>query len=248
MGVPLTSPKPKAILFDLDDTILEFEVHAASSWRKTCEAAAGAMPGVSANQVLEAIAKSRAGFWLDPANSRRGRLDLAWARRHVVSDALLGLGVRDNALTERIASDYTAVRDAAVKPFEGALETLRWLQGLGIRLGLMTNGAAKGQRAKVERFALTRYFETIWVEGERGAGKPDPRVFEGVLKELGVQARDGWSVGDNLEWDIAPANRLGIHSVWVDWAAAGLPKASSIQPDRTIRTVAQLKEVGAGWA
>ncbi len=48
-------------------------------------------------------------------------------------------------------------------------------------LGLVTNGAAAAQRAKIERFELARFFDVIVVEGEAGFGKPDPRVFERAL-------------------------------------------------------------------
>jgi putative hydrolase of the HAD superfamily len=47
-------------------------------------------------------------------------------------------------------------------------------------------------------------------------------------------------VGDNLEWDVAAPQRLGIAGIWLDVAGAGLPPASLVHPDRIIRSLTEL--------
>ena len=91
------------------------------------------------------------------------------------------------------------------------METVRKLRRRGIGLGLVANGSAQGQRAKIERFGLEALFDSIVVEGELGVGKPDPRVFLHALEQLGVAAGDAWMVGDNLQRDIGGTLGVGIY-------------------------------------
>ena len=91
-----------------------------------------------------------------------------------------------------------------------------------MRLALITNGAASAQRRKIELHQLAPYFEVVIVEGEFGLGKPDPRVYQHALAMLQLAPQQVWMVGDNLEWEVAAPQRLGIHGVWMD-LAVGLP-------------------------
>jgi putative hydrolase of the HAD superfamily len=86
---------------------------------------------------------------------------------------------------------------------------------MGIKLALVTNGAAAPQRAKIARFELEPLFDAIVVEGEFGRGKPEPAVYAHALSSLGVAAADAWMVGDNLEWDVATPRRLGMRGILI---------------------------------
>lgn len=64
------------------------------------------------------------------------------------------------------------------------------------------------------------------MEGELGFGKPDHRVYHLALDRLQLAPSEVWMVGDNLEWDVASPQELGIYSVWVDvrggWLTRGV--------------------------
>jgi putative hydrolase of the HAD superfamily len=47
-------------------------------------------------------------------------------------------------------------------------------------------------------------------------------------------------VGDQLEWEVAAPQRLGIKGIWVDVLGDGLPEASPVRPDRIIRRLSEL--------
>ena len=148
--------------------------------------------------------------------------------------------------SRRIADAYSVEREEAVAPFPGALETLAYMADHGVALGLVTNGAAHTQRNKVNRLGLGRFFETILIEGELGYGKPDEAVYRKALSDLKLAPRDVWFVGDNLEWDVAAPQRLGIFAIWNDFKGEGLPPSSLVVPDRTIHQIAELAEQDCG--
>ena len=103
------------------------------------------------------------------------------------------------------------------------------LRASGIRVGVVTNGGRATQRAKLRRLRLT--FDAVVISGEVGVRKPDERIFRLALARLGVAAADATFVGDDPEWDLAPARRLGMEA-WPAAEIGGLENA--LAPPRSI--------------
>ena len=236
---------PRTFLLDLDDTILDDSGNVSHCWREACFAHCSDLGAVDPGALHDAVERTRAWFWSDPDRHREGRLDLDAARREIVRASLASLGAEAPGLAEKIAERYRALRHLGIQPLEDAIETVRWLRDRGCRLALLTNGAAAAQRSKVTRFQLAELFEAILIEGELGYGKPDPRVYRIALEELSAAPAETWMAGDNLEWDVAAPQRLGIHAIWVDRGGAGVPPGHPVRPDRIIRSLSELREDAA---
>ena len=231
---------PRALLLDLDDTILDAYGNPDAVWNRLCAEYADRIGAATPEQLRTAIAESREWFWADEERSRRGRLDLGEARRQVVRGAFERLHLPVPPSAVQLADRFSAVREEEVKPFPGAIETLRRLRTMDVRLGLLSNGQAGNQRRKLERFGLEAFFDHIQIEEEFGVGKPEERAFRHALEALGVDPTEAWMVGDNLEHDIGGAQRVGIYGVWVDARGEGPPDGASVRPDRTIGAFAEL--------
>ncbi len=231
---------PGALLLDLDDTILAFDAVADDCWRTLCDRYAPEMPGVTTDSLFAAIARSRRWFWSDAQRHRAGRQDLVSARRQVVARAFDELGLGLESVAVRLADANYQQRDELVTPFTGAVEALAELRRRGIELALITNGDARYQRAKIERFDLARHFACIVIEGEFGVGKPAAAVFLHALQALGRGPQDAWMVGDSLEFDIVPALTLGMRAVWIDRTRKGPPLEFPWRPSRSIATLTEL--------
>jgi putative hydrolase of the HAD superfamily len=166
------------------------------------------------------------------------------ARQLVVGDGFAALAAGGHALpadlAARLANRFTAYREEEMFVFPSAHETIDALKGLGIKLALVTNGAAGPQRAKVERFALSHRFDHVQIEGEHGFGKPEERAYLHAMEALGVTAPETWMIGDNLEWEVVAPQRLGIYAIWIDVHGDGLPEGSTVKPDRIIRSLTDL--------
>ena len=235
---------PKAILFDLDDTIISFNGAADVAWDQTCRAFVKEVhPPFDTVSLLNSIHGVRSWYWGDPERHRVGRMDMVQARRDIVKLALEKLSYTEAENAIRMADSYTRLQEELICMFPDSLATLEKLKELGIRMALITNGASEKQRAKIDRFSLTGFFEFCLVEGEVGYGKPDIRVFELALRKLGLYAREVWMVGDNLIWDIEAPQKLGIYSIWNDYQAKGLPEGTSVRPDRIINSIAEILQL-----
>jgi putative hydrolase of the HAD superfamily len=228
----------EAVLLDLDDTLVAFDAVTDKAWRSViaryCEASS-----VDPAALYGAVRRASDEYWSDPERHRAGRLDMLAARRRIVATAFGALdlpGGEASALADR----YSQVRLEEMYLLPGAAETLAALRAEGTRLALLTNGESGTQRWKIDRFGLAPFFDILLVEGEIGFGKPDPRVFELALSRLGVAAEAACMVGDNLEWDIAGPQRLGIRGVWIDRKGRGVPPGAPVKPWQVITDISRL--------
>ena len=237
---PMTDKLPKAILFDLDDTILATNIMADDVWQKVCKMFAPRVERLKPDVLLKAIREYREWYWSDPHRHRLGRLNMSNARLDIISGVFHQLGIEDPPLAEEIAEVHSVLSAEAVHLSSGALETLDRLKDDGVRLALVTNGTRESQRHKINRFGLGPFFDYILIEGEFGIGKPDERVYMHALDQLDSQPTEAWMVGDNLEWEVAVPQRLGILGIWVDLSGKGLPASATMQPDRIIGSLPEL--------
>ena len=173
---------PRAILFDLDDTILAAFGPAPGQWRRVVAAFLEELGPHPPDDVVAAIQAYSRHLWSDAARHKNWRPRIGEARRHIVSKAFTGLAgaagrpVPPAEICHAMADRFNEIHEAELRMFPGAHETLDRLKELGVRLALVTNGASGPQRAKVIRFALEERFDHIQIEGEHGFGKPEERA------------------------------------------------------------------------
>ena len=236
---------PKAILFDLDDTLLAWSDTYPAAWASLCSRHVGD-PEIAARfpgQILSHLIGIRNGSDIDPSDH------VVTAVERSLSDFDIP-GSRDLAV--RMAASHNDERVEVSTLLPGAIHTLEYFRKKGVRLAILTSGSAEAQRRKVVRHGLEKHFDTILIEGELGYGKPEERIYHEALDQLGVEASDTWTVGDGLEWDLETALKLGVFSVWVVWPGSkyvwmGLPpdaypENSSVKPDLIVRRVTELMD------
>ena len=223
---------PKAILFDLDDTLLDMYSAMHSSWEEIC---AGVAPGLGcdATSLRETIRRESALFWADEGAVAEYRVKPLESRTIIVRLSLLAMGLDDSG-AEEIAGRSLRGYLERVAPFDDAIGTLDTLRSQGYRLGMVTNGSSDTQRQKIGRWQLEPYFDEIVIESEFGRGKPDPGVFRQALAGTGAAPEEAWMVGDNLYADIGGAQGVGVHGVWIHRDRLQFPDDPPAHPHRRI--------------
>lgn len=236
---------PRAILFDLDDTLIRAYAQPEEAWTRLLNVFAAHLDAhdpAAIERVRAAVMEEARAFWSDSAAAAKWRLDIPGARRLSVRRGLARLGRADDALADRIADSFTELRRQEYRLYPDAHATVDALRDAGVRLALVTNGAAATQRAKIERFELAHRFHHIQIEGEFGQGKPELAVYRHALERLGVDASDAWMVGDNYEWEVVAPQALGMHGIWYDPFEAGVPTQATAKPSRIIKRLSELVE------
>ena len=228
---------PKAVIFDLDDTLVNTTAARKQAWADVVPVFSARLRGNSPENVLRVIVDTGTSIW----NTTKPT-DESSVRREIVRRSFETMGIRDVVLEQEIVSAFSKRRQQVISLFPRSLSTLTALRHGGIRLALLTNSTAgiDAQRDKIERFALEEHFEHIQIEGEFGVGKPNPAAFHNVLNVLALSSDDVWMVGDHLELDVAAAQDLGICGVWHDYIGASLPDGYTVRPDHIITGIPEI--------
>ena len=250
----------RAVLFDLDNTLIFEDQSTFSSIKQAC-ASAQPRTGIDPARLADAVAQIADTLWRASPEFALGEAfgiwwgEILWGdfagkseavrairgfapafRRAVWQGALARSGVSDAALAEELERTYIRVRRSAetIDPdAEGVLAAV----SRGRRLALVTNGAGDVQREKLSRTPFQRYFSEVVISVEVGVGKPDPRIFEIALERLDVRAQDAVMVGDSLARDVAGAKAAGMLAVWLD---RKLWPEEQTRPDATIAALSDL--------
>ena len=236
----------RVLVFDLDDTLLD-ERPGRVAGRAALEAALReSAPELPAALFAEAYDRARVAFWRDADDHRRGRLDLVAARTEIVRTALREMGHEGDVDPGAASRRYFEAATRAQCLMAGALDVLRRARGRYDRLVLLTNGARDAQTEKIERFALSGWFDHIQIEGEFGLGKPEPAAFRHAVQAVGATEGEALMVGNDYEHDVLGALGAGLGAVWVDLEGRGFPAEPPGGLCGTIQDIRQLPDLLEG--
>jgi 2-haloacid dehalogenase len=97
-------------------------------------------------------------------------------------------------------------------PIVGSVEILAELKTVGTRLYCLTNFSAETYPPTFERFEFLRWFRGVVVSGEVGVIKPDPRIFELLLKRFAIDPKRAVYI-DDVAVNVDAARPFGIHTI-----------------------------------
>jgi putative hydrolase of the HAD superfamily len=249
----------RAVLLDLDNTLLLEDDATLSAIRRTSERAARRIDADPAAISAAAASTAEQLFRASPVFPYADEMGIWWGealwgdfdgdapglralrafgpafRLAVWTNVLASAGVADDALARDLVSTYVRARRSewAIDPV--AIPTLEALAPR-YHLALVTNGAPDVQREKLAATGLGRYFAAVVISAELGIGKPDRRIFGAALDRIGASASDAVMVGDSLERDVAGARGAGLRTIWLERDDAA--------PDRTPLPDARIDELG----
>jgi putative hydrolase of the HAD superfamily len=127
----------------------------------------------------------------------------------------------------------------------GAAAALRLIRSRAYTIALVADGEEKSFDNVYRQHGLEDCFDARAISGILGTQKPDPRMFQAAMDQLGLSEGDKGRIvmaGNNLQRDVRGANLFGIASVWIDWSPR-YPRESRDRheiPDYTIHTPAEL--------
>jgi len=255
----------KAIIFDLDDTLLWDEKSVKEAFKATCEVA-NQKYEVDPEKLEEMVRKNARelyatyetyrftqmiginpfeGLWgdfNDEGEDFRKMKEMAPRyRQDAWTRGLKDVGIDDPAFGLELAETFPKKRKEKAFLYDDTLRVLDELKG-SYSLLLLTNGSPELQKIKLDISPeIPPYFDHIVISGGFGKGKPDPSIFEHALDKLSVEKEDALMVGDNLNTDILGAMRTGISSVWIN--RKGKARNEEITPTYEISSLSELKNI-----
>ena len=199
--------KYKYLLFDLDDTLLDFGKAQVLAFKKLLED-----ENIEYNDELfeqyETINKS---LWRSFERGEISNKEVT-RERFIRFFSLFGREVDGSEVDNR----YRGYLAEGNQLFDGIIEMLEKLS-LTHKLYIASNGIGITQHTRLKNNNLNRYFEKIFISEEIGSKKPDREFFDFIFIKIGVKNKDEvLMIGDTLTSDILGANNIGIDSCLVD--------------------------------
>lgn len=212
--------KPKAILFDLDDTLWPIAPVIAEAEATLHAWLATHAPKVAGQFSIEQLRAERLAL---AERAPHLQLDLGALRRAGLQAAFAAAG-EDAAHVDGAMRHFFAARNA-VTPYDDVLPGLLKLRHQ-VQLGTISNG-----NADLEVIGLAHHFEVSLAAAHFGTAKPDPAIFRAACSALGVAPHEAVYVGDDLALDVAGAQRAGLRAVWMNRTGSTAHVAAGIAPD-----------------
>ena len=189
------------VLFDLDDTLLDFPV--AQALEQTLHHY-GVTPTPARmaeyHELNHRLWQQYNSGEIDAAHLQQTRFSLFAAQVDVTPRAM------NDAFLQQIIN--------LSMPLEGVVETLQALRGR-VRMGIITNGFSLPQRGRLSKLGWSEWFEPLVISDEVQVTKPAAAIFQhalGLMKQ--PQPTRVLMVGDNPKTDIAGAAAQGLATCW----------------------------------
>ena len=91
----------------------------------------------------------------------------------------------------------------------GLIRAIKGWRKRGLKTGIISNAPPILRQTLTAQYNIARFFDVITISGEVGARKPDPRIYQRALADLGARADEAIFV-DDLPPNIAGANAIGM--------------------------------------
>jgi HAD superfamily hydrolase (TIGR01662 family) len=129
-----------------------------------------------------------------------------------------------------------------VEVLPGVYELLEDLRGRGLKTAIVTN-TVEPSIQMIRGIGLTEHVDVLVASSECGYLKPDPRIFQRALDELGVSANQCAVVGDKLRTDILGGLILGMRTILLEARYGRATRSDRLPINAVIPKVTDLVEV-----
>jgi 2-haloacid dehalogenase len=220
-----------AVLFDLDDTLLDFR-QAEENAFAAAHAASGLSGPVDVARARYQQINRR--LWDDFGAGLVTKEHVVRERFRLLLDEFGSEGGRCDEINTVFLSTLSD-QGCALDDCHSVLETLRH----SVRLGIVTNGVHAVQLRRIERAEIGSFFEVIVTSEEAGVGKPHAEIFEYALSRMGVAASAALYVGDHPHADMVGALGAGLDACWFNPSGVPFPH-DNCHPTMMIRRLSEL--------
>ncbi|XP_059215606.1 N-acylneuraminate-9-phosphatase [Centropristis striata] len=259
----MDSKAVKAILFDLDNTLIETSRAGGVAIQKTSELlkTSLALDDDSVRSICDkfkqkllhesfdpsagrSIDQLRVSHWEESIQEVEESIQEVEESIQEVEESIQE--VEESRCTPSLAAQcYYCWKNSRLEILSLSPEICHLLTDLRSRykLLLLTNGETQTQREKVEAARCEEFFDAVVIGGEHAEQKPFVSIFTLCFNMLEVEARDCVMVGDSLDTDIQGGFNAGVRAtVWISAAGGSVPEGS-VKPDYTVPSVLELPHI-----
>ena len=191
----------KAVIFDLDNTLLNFS--------KMKQYAVEA----SIHGMIEA------GLEMSPEQAQE-KIEQIYSVKGVeyqqVFDDFITkeIGTLDHKLLAAGIVAYRKAKEACLVLYPNVKSTLIKLAKQGLLLGVVSDAPAREAWKRICYLSLHHFFDAVVTFEDTGVHKPSAKPFQLIVKRLGITARESLMLGDWPERDVIGAKEVGMKTAF----------------------------------
>lgn len=219
----------KAIIFDLDNTLIDF----MRFKRVSCEQAVDAM--IDAGLKLPKIKAMEEIYRIYDEKTMEDPLIFQHFLRKVT-------GSVDYRKLAYAINAYRTARTAVLTPFPGTKRTLIKLKEKGLRLAIVSDAPKLKAWLRLSAMKIDDFFDVVVALEDTGRLKPSSLPFKAALRDLNVKPEECIMVGDMPSRDMKGAKALGIKTCFAEYGFIG-KGIKKIKTDYSIKNIEELVDL-----
>ena len=194
----------KAVIFDIDNTLMDFMRMKRSAVESAADAMIDAGLDIPRQRVIEEIFKI---YWEEGIEDQQ------------VFDKVLGkiFGKIDYKFLAAGILGYRRAKEARMVLYPHVHLTMTTLARMGIKMGVISDAPKLPVWMRIVGLGLHHYFDCVITPDDTGEKKPSPKPFRMAIDILGVKSDETLMIGDWVERDIVGAKGLGIKTVFAKY-------------------------------
>ena len=194
----------KAVIFDLDNTLLDFI----------------SMKESAVSSAVHAMIE--AGLDIDEKSSYERIITLyqetGWENQQIFDIFLKEkTGEVDNKYLAAAIVSYRRAREATLRLYPDVQRTLNVLAKMGLKLAVVSDAPSREAWMRIYYLNLHHVFDLVLTFDDVGERKPSPKGFEMALEKLGIKTDEVLMIGDWPERDVVGASKLGIKTIYAKY-------------------------------
>jgi len=191
----------KAIIFDLDNTLLDFMK----------------MKQFAVKAAITAM--NEAGLNIDEDQAYKNIFELyekkGWENQQVFDDFLMQkFGKVSNKILAAGIVSYRRAREATLLVYPNVNKTLIQLIKMGIKLAVVSDAPSREAWMRLYYLNLHHVFDPVLTYDDSGEHKPSPKPFEMALNILNVNSNEALMIGDWPDRDVVGASQIGMKTIF----------------------------------
>jgi phosphoglycolate phosphatase len=173
--------KVKAVIFDLDDTLVESKVDFPKFKRLVIEKIVSFGEDRDGYSMSETVVKTINRF---EERQRQAGIPKAEIERRL-------------SMLDKIMDEVEMERAGETEAYEGATRLLEELRRNGIKVGILTRGCQAYAAAVLQRTGLAELVDSVECRSSHVKAKPNPEAYIRLVNSLGVKLDETIFVGDH---------------------------------------------------
>ncbi|KRL21485.1 noncanonical pyrimidine nucleotidase, YjjG family [Lactobacillus sp. UMNPBX6] len=202
----MTSLRYQQIIFDVDDTIIDFAA--------TEDFALHSLFNVHHWQLTPELQRQyhayNQGLWRELEQGEITYEELSEMTFHDFIKEHFGLEIDG----QKMMNEYRSYFGEAHQLLPGVEDTLKFAKKQGYKLTVLSNGEKFMQNHRLELAGVKKYFDLIVTSEEAHYSKPNVHAFDYFFSRTEIGPNDTVFFGDGLQSDILGAERYGFDSIW----------------------------------